>query len=93
MHSIIDHYIISQCLFDLIISYHSVCEDVGNMSDHSPSSSCHQTIFFHSSAHCFPTSVNIIRLSKEQGYASGDHCNMCAVVSSAFPQEHVVSPV
>ena len=35
MHSIIDHFIISQCLFDLIINYHSVCEDVDNMSDHS----------------------------------------------------------
>ena len=36
MHSIIDHFILSQCLFDLIISHHSVCEDVDNMSDHSP---------------------------------------------------------
>ena len=29
----------------------------------SSSSSCHQTILFHSSAHCFPTSLNIIRSS------------------------------
>ena len=57
------------------------------------SSSCHQTIFFHSSAHYFHTPLNIIRPSKEQGCASWKHCNMCAVVSSAFPQEHVVSPV
>ena len=61
--------------------------------NYSSSSSCHQTIFFHSSAHCFPTSLNIIRSSKEQGCASWEHCNMCDVVSSAFPQAHVVSPV
>ena len=35
MHSIIDYFILSQCLFNLIISYHSVCEDIDNMSDHS----------------------------------------------------------
>ena len=40
MHSIIDHFILSQCLFDLIISYHSICEDVDNMSDHSPLCLC-----------------------------------------------------
>ena len=59
----------------------------------SSSSSCHQTISFHRSAHCFPTSLNIIRSSKEQGCASWKHCKMCAVVSSAFPQVHVMSPV
>ena len=59
----------------------------------SSSSSYHQTILFHGSAHCFPTSLNIIRSSKEQGCASWEHCNMCVVVSSAFPQAHVVSPV
>ena len=36
MHSIIDHFILSQCLVDLIIRYHSICEDVDNMSGHSP---------------------------------------------------------
>ena len=40
MHSIIDHFIISQCLFDLIISYHSICEDVDSMSVHSPLCVC-----------------------------------------------------
>ena len=40
MHSIIEHLILSQCLFDLIISYHSICEDVDNMSDHSPLCLC-----------------------------------------------------
>ena len=35
----------------------------------------------------------IIRSSKEQGCASWEHCNMCAVISSAFPQVQVVSPV
>ena len=39
MHSIID-FILSQCLFDLTISYHSICEDVDNMSDHSPLCLC-----------------------------------------------------
>ena len=36
IHSIIDHFILSQCLFDLIISYHKICQDVDNMSGHSP---------------------------------------------------------
>ena len=36
IHAIVDNFIKSQCLFDLIISYHSVCEDMDNMSDHSP---------------------------------------------------------
>ena len=40
MHSVIDLFIISQCLFELIINYHSACEDVDNMSDHSPLCSC-----------------------------------------------------
>ena len=53
----------------------------------------HQTILFHSSVHCFPTSLNIIRSPKEQGCASWEHCNMCAVVSFAFPHAHVVTPV
>ena len=56
-------------------------------------SSCHQTIFFYSSAHCFHTSLKILMSSNEQECASWEHCNMCAVVSSAFPQVHVVSPV
>ena len=49
--------------------------------------------------HIFPSfralfsSLNIIRSYKEQGGASWEHCNMCAVVSSAFPQAHVVSSV
>ena len=30
-------------------------------------SSCHQTIVFHSSTHCFPTSFNLMMSSKEQG--------------------------
>ena len=38
----------------------------------SSSSSYHRTILFHSSAHCFPTSLNIIRSSKEQGCANWD---------------------
>ena len=50
-------------------------------------------LLFHSSVHCFPTSFNIIRSSKEQECASWEHCNMYAVVSSAFPQAHVVFPV
>ena len=49
--------------------------------------------FFHSSTHCFPTSLNVMRSSKELGCATWEHCNMCAVVSSALPQAHVVSPV
>ena len=48
---------------------------------------------FHSSAHCFPTTFNIIMSSKEQGCPSWEHCNMCAVVSYVLPQAHVVSPV
>ena len=48
--------------------------------------------FLNSSVHCFPTSLNIIRSSKEQGYESWEHCNMCAMVSSALPPAHVVSP-
>ena len=40
MHSIMDNFIISQCLLDLITSYHIVCEDVDNMSDHSPLCLC-----------------------------------------------------
>ena len=63
------------------------------MSPSSSSLSCHQTILFHSSVHCFPTSLNIIRSSQDPGCASWEHRNMCAVVSSAFPQAHVVSPV
>ena len=59
----------------------------------SSSSSCHQTILFHSSAHWFLTSLNITRSSNEQGCASWEHCNMCAVVYSVFPQAHVVSLV
>ena len=47
----------------------------------------------HSSTHCFPTSLNEMRSSEEQGCASWEHCNMCVVVSSALPQAHVVSPV
>ena len=46
-----------------------------------PSFSLVPRIVFLSSAHCFPTSVNIIRASKDQGCASWEHCNMCAVVS------------
>ena len=49
--------------------------------------------FSNSSAHCFSISLNIIRSSKEQGCVSWEHCNMCVVVSSAFPQAHVASPV
>ena len=49
-------------------------------------SSCHQTLRFFCSPHCFPTSFNVIRPSKEQGCASWGHCNMCAVVSTALPQ-------
>ena len=52
-----------------------------SMSSQSSSSLCYQTIFFLSSAHCFPTSVNIIRASRDQRCASWEHCNMCAVVS------------
>ena len=47
---------------------------------YSSSSSCHQTILFHSSAHCFLTSLNIIKSSNEQGCVSWEHCSMCAVV-------------
>ena len=39
--------------------------------------------FFHGSVHCFPTSLNIIRSSKEQECASWEHCKMCVIVSSA----------
>ena len=59
----------------------------------SSSPSCHQTVFFHSFTHCFPTSLNVMKSCKEQGCASWGQCNMCAVVSSALPQAHVVSPV
>ena len=51
----------------------------------SSSSSCQQTVFFYSATHCFPTSLNVMRSSKEQGCACWEHCNMCAVVSSALP--------
>ena len=53
----------------------------------------HRLLIFHSSVHCFPASLNILRSSKERGCACWEHCNICAVVSSAFPQAHVVSPV
>ena len=75
------------CIYNIL--YHSIYVSLS-----SSSLSCHQTIIFHTSAHCFPTSLNVIRSSKEQGYcASCEHCNMYTLVSSAFPQTHVVSPV
>ena len=49
------------------------------------SSSCQQTVFFHSSTHCFPTSLNVIRSSKELECASWEQCNMCATCSSTGP--------
>ena len=45
------------------------------------------------STHCLHTSLNAIRSSKQRGCASWEHCNLCAVVSSALSQTHVVSPV
>ena len=42
--------------------------------------------FFHSSIHCFPTSLSVMRWSKEQGCVSWEYCNMSIVVSSALPQ-------
>ena len=41
------------------------------------SSSCHQTHCFHSPTHCFPTSLNVRRSSKEQGCACWEHCIIC----------------
>ena len=45
------------------------------MSSRSSSLLCRQAIFSHSSSHCFPTSLNIIRSSNEQGCARWEHCN------------------
>ena len=61
--------------------------------DLTSSSSSFITDFFHSSTHWLPTLLKVMRLSKEHGCASWEHCNMCAAVSSALPQAHVVSPV
>ena len=49
--------------------------------------------WFHCSTHCFPTSWNVMRSFKEQGCAGWEHCNICAMVYSALPHAHVVSPV
>ena len=49
---------------------------LGQINVISSSSWYHQTILFHRSGHCFPTSLNIIRSSKEQGCASWEQCNM-----------------
>ena len=39
----------------------------------SSSSLCHQTVIFHSSTHYFPTSLNVMRLSKEKRCATWKH--------------------
>ena len=54
--------------------------------------SCHQTVFFHLSAHSLPVSLNSRRSSKVQGRVRSEHCNKCAVFSVASPHTHVVSP-
>ena len=54
--------------------------------------SCHQTVFFHLSAHSLPVSLNCRRSSKVQGRVRSEHCNKCAVFSVASPHTHVVSP-
>ena len=54
--------------------------------------SCHQTVFFHLSAHSLPVSLNSRRSSKVQGRARSEHCNKCAGFSVASPHTHVVSP-
>ena len=48
---------------------------------------------FYCTTYCFPTSLNVMMSSKEQGRASWEHCNMCVVVSSALPQACGVSCV
>ena len=55
--------------------------------------SCHQTAFFHLSTHFLAFSLNFWRSSKVQGCASNGHCNICLVVSGAWPHSHVVSPL
>lgn len=34
--STLDHFIVSPCINDIITAYYSICEDVDNMSDHTP---------------------------------------------------------
>ena len=55
--------------------------------------SCHQTAFFHLSTHFLAFSLNFWRSSKVQGCASNGYCNICLVVSGAWPHSHVVSPL
>ena len=55
--------------------------------------SCHQTAFFHLSTHFLAFSLNFWRSSKVQECASNGHCNICLVVSGAWPHSHVVSPL
>ena len=61
-------------------------------STHIRSSSCHQTVVFHCSTHCFAVSLNCIRSSKEQECARSGHSNICLVFSDETPQLHVISP-
>ena len=81
--------------FDLLLlSTHS--HDSGgesNLPAFKPPSSFYVHLASSAITLCFPTSFNIKRSSKEPGCASWEHCNMYGVVSSAFPQTYVVSPV
>ena len=47
--------------------------------ERSSSSSRHQTSVFHLSTHFLAVSLNLLRLSNEQGCARRVHCTMCAV--------------
>ena len=47
--------------------------------------SCHQTAFFHLSTHFLAFSLNFGRSFKVQGCESNGHCNICLVVSGAWP--------
>ena len=70
MHSIIDNFILSQCLFDLIISYHSICEDVDNMSGHSPLCLC-----LNIDSRKFECNVLKFKPSKKWSSITPDHIN------------------
>ena len=85
MHSIIDHFILSQCLFDLIISYHSICED---LSDHSPlclclnnnnNNICLKSNIQTSSVDCAPR-----ELTHACSRSDTEACDMCYVFNVNF---------
>ena len=52
------------------LHHSNLVQTVSSLNIASSSSSCHQTILFRSTVYCFPTSLNIIRSSKEQACAS-----------------------